>query len=278
MLRQGISRLLLCICCMLCWPVHASLAPLQWPCQRALVTRAATNMPPFAYLDNRQQLTGYRVELLRQLFARLNCPLQIRTDSPWKRSLLLVEAGEMDMLFNASRSAEREQFALFSRTAEPEYVALFVLKQQQSRLHLNDIADALSGHYNIGIIRGNFYGDELSLLLKQNKVQPYLLEAIDKPGLYQLLIKKRVDMYLDYYPNGLLAIRDEGLADEIVLLPLPPQRIGESHYLFSRKSVSPAFVQALDLELAKMLADGSIAELKARYNIPTDPSEIMQQR
>lgn len=275
--QKGFQLLLVAVALLLCWPLQASLPLLEWPCQRALVTRSATNMPPYAYLDPRQQLTGYRIEVLRLLFQRLQCPLQIRTDSPWKRSLVLLQAGEMDLLVNASRSPEREAFAYFSQAGDSEFVSLFALKQQQHRIVLTDISAAFSGHYNIGLIRGNFYGAELAPLLSQPQVKPHLVEAIDKPGLYQLLLKKRVDLYLDYYPNGLLALRDEALDSQIVRLPLPPVHIGDTHYMFSRKSVSPAFIQAFDEELARMQADGSIAGLKAKYSLTGADLEISQQ-
>lgn len=267
-MRQRIFRLLAGVCCLAAtilpvWAVDV----LQWPCQRPLSTRAATNMPPFAYLDGRQQLTGYRVELLRVLFNRLQCQLQIRTDVPWKRSLLLIETGELDLVVNASRTEERARFAHFSKAAEHEYVALYQLSSQQSRHNISSLPQAFSGQYNIGIIRGNHYGNELNQLLQDDAVAGHLVEAIDKPALYKLLLKQRVDFYLDYYPNGWFALRDERLDNQIVHLPASLQRIGTSHYMFSKQSVSAAFVAAFDAELAKMQADGTVQLLRAKYNL-----------
>lgn len=240
---------------------------LQWPCQRALVTRAATNMPPYAYLDGRRQLTGYRVELLQQLFKRLNCPLQIRTDVPWKRSLLLLQSGELDLMVNSSKTPERERFAYFSKAADAEYVALYQLQKQHGSIRLANLTEAFSGHYNIGLIRGNHYGAELNQRLQDEAIAGHLVEAIDKPALYQMLLRQRVDFYLDYYPNGLFALRDEGLDERIVHVPASVQHIGTSHYMFSKQSVSAAFVRAFDAELARMLADGTVAALRERYNL-----------
>ena len=240
---------------------------LQWPCQRALVTRAATNMPPYAYLDGRRQLTGYRVELLQQLFKRLNCPLQIRTDVPWKRSLLLLQSGELDLMVNSSKTPERKRFAYFSKAAEAEYVALYQLQNQHGRIRLANLAEAFSGHYNIGLIRGNHYGAELNQRLQDEAIASHLVEAIDKPALYQILLRQRVDFYLDYYPNGLFALRDERLDDRIVHVPASVQHIGTSHYMFSKQSVSAAFIHAFDAEFARMQADGTLAALRERYSL-----------
>ncbi len=240
---------------------------LQWPCQRALVTRAATNMPPYAYLDGRRQLTGYRVELLQQVFKRLNCPLQIRTDVPWKRSLLLLQSGELDLMVNSSKTPERERFAYFSKAADAEYVALYQLQKQHGSIRLANLTEAFSGHYNIGLIRGNHYGAELNQRLQDEAIAGHLVEAIDKPALYQMLLRQRVDFYLDYYPNGLFALRDEGLDERIVHVPASVQHIGTSHYMFSKQSVSAAFVRAFDAELARMEADGTVAALRERYNL-----------
>jgi polar amino acid transport system substrate-binding protein len=240
---------------------------LQWPCQRALVTRAATNMPPYAYLDGRRQLTGYRVELLQQVFKRLNCPLQIRTDVPWKRSLLLLQSGELDLMVNASKTPERERFAYFSASVEDEYVALYQLKKPRGGIKLTSLAQAFSGHYNIGLIRGNHYGTELNQRLQDEAIAGHLVEAIDKPALYQMLLRQRVDFYLDYYPNGLFALRDERLDHRIEHVPASLQHIGTSHYMFSKQSVTAAFVRAFDAEFARMQGDGTVAALRERYNL-----------
>lgn len=84
--------------------VNAAVAAplLELPCQRTVVSRSATNMPPYSFLNDKQQLTGYRIEFMQQLFARLGCHLEILTDSPWKRALMLLESGEIDVLMNAS--------------------------------------------------------------------------------------------------------------------------------------------------------------------------------
>lgn len=246
----------------------AAAAPLlELPCKRTVVSRSATNMPPYSFLNDKQQLTGYRIEFMQQLFARLGCHLEILTDSPWKRALMLLESGEIDVLMNASKSAEREAYAWFSKPYEDEKVAVFVAAAQRDQLQLKQLADIAAKGYSVGIIRGNYYGPQVSALLEQPAFRKYVVEAIDKPALYQFVLRGRVQLYLDYFPNGLLALRDEKLDQQIVRYPLPPITIGQVHFMLSKKTVSEEFVRQLDLALAEMLRDGSVRKLQYKYGV-----------
>lgn len=240
---------------------------LDFPCQRTVVSRSASNMPPYTYFNEQQQLVGYRVEFIQQLFTRLNCELEILTDSPWKRSLILLGNGEIDVLMNASKSAEREGYAWFSAPYEDEKVAVFVAAAQREQLKIKQFADIATHGYSVGIIRGNYYGPQFSALLAQPDFSKHVVEAIDKSSLYQFVLRGRVQMYLDYFPNGLLALRDEKLDQQIVRYPLTPVTIGQVHFMLSRRSVSEKFVRQLDQELAKMLQDGSVRKLQYKYGI-----------
>jgi len=265
-------NLLLACCFLTVGGLHAAQAnqlpaALDWPCQRAAVSRAAIDMPPYMFLNEQKQLVGYRVEFMQQLFARLKCDLKIMTDLPWKRSLILLENGEVDVLMNVSKSAEREHYAWFSAAYDDEKVALFVAAAQREHIQLKQIADLATADIRVGIIRGNHYGAQFMALLAQAEKRGNVVEAIDKPALYQLVLRDRVQVYLDYYPNGLLGLRDEKLDQEIVRYPLAPLSIGQVHFMFSKKSVSPAFVRQLDLALAAMQQDGSVRKLQYKYGI-----------
>jgi len=259
----GVHLILLLVCL----PAQAISPQLEWPCQRTVVSRSALNMPPYSYMNEQNQLTGYRVEFMQQLFGRLGCKLEILTDSPWKRSLMLLESGEIDVLMNASKSTERERYAWFSTAYEDEKVAVFVAVTQRDHLQLKQLEDIGAKGYSVGIIRGNYYGPQFAALLEQPKFKKHVIEAIDKPSLYQFVLRGRVQMYLDYFPNGLLALRDEELDQQIVRYPMTPITIGQVHFMLSRQSVSVSFVRQLDLVLAEMLRDGSVRKLQQKYGI-----------
>lgn len=251
-----------------CAPVGAAQPALEWPCQRPAISRSATNMPPYSFLNAQQELTGYRIEFMQQIFGRLGCKLEILTDSPWKRSLKLLESGDIDVLMNASKSAEREAYAFFSSAYEQERVALYVKAgQQQRHSTVRNLQDIAARGLNVGVIRGNYYGEPFASIQQKSDLSKHVIEAIDKPSLYFLLLKDRVQLYLDYYPNGMLALRDEKLDKQIVLHPMSPLVIGQVHFMFSRQSVSPVFVRRFDQELLRMQQDGSVLKLQQKYQL-----------
>lgn len=241
----------------------ATTALLDWPCQRAVVSRSSDQMPPFSFRDPQHKLTGYRIEFIQQLFARLGCDLEILTDLPWKRSLMLLKEGEVDVLMNASMSAQRAEFAWFSMPYEQEQLALFV--KAGTQLPIKELPDIVRLGYQVGLIRGNHYGDTIHSLFQQPDTKSKIVEAIDRQSLGQLLLRGRIQLYLDYYPNGVLALQNTAQQQLIVQHPLPPQQIGQVYFMLSRHSVSPAFVRQLNKELSLMLQDGSIEKLRQKY-------------
>ena len=104
-------------------------------------------------------------------------------------------------------------------------------------------------------------------MLEQQSFRKFVVEAIDKPSLYQFALRGRVQLYLDYFPNGLLALRDEKLEQQIVRYPMPPITIGQVHFMLSKKSVSAEFVRRLDLALTDMQRDGSLRKLQHKYGL-----------
>lgn len=77
-----------------------------------LVGVEEANNFPFEYIDEQAQLTGFHVEVMRAVSARLDWQLEYRR-RPWKRTMRALESGEVQAVSYVAKSPEREQFALF---------------------------------------------------------------------------------------------------------------------------------------------------------------------
>lgn len=241
--------------------------PVSWPCQRTVTSRFSANQPPYSYLNDSGTLTGYRVELIQTVFKHLGCELKIETDTPWKRALLLVESGQVDVLINASVSAERLQYAHFSVPYEYDKMALYGRVGDVETIALNQLSDLTIGRARVGIIRGNYYGEEFARRQQSPQLQRRLVEVIDKDQLYSLLLMNRIDLYLDYFPNGNLALQATQLDDKIKRHPLPPVPVGSVHFMFSKVSVSPELVKKVDEVLLQFQQDGTLLALQQKYGL-----------
>ena len=63
---------------------------------------------------DRGEIQGSHTRLLREIFHSLD--LQLRIDAlPWKRCLLSIQYGKYDLVYSASKSAERQSYAIYSQ-------------------------------------------------------------------------------------------------------------------------------------------------------------------
>jgi polar amino acid transport system substrate-binding protein len=149
------------------------------------------------------QLTGSEYQLMQELATAAGCTL-IFVETPWVRALQLLKSGQLDMLYGASRSAEREAYAQFSQPYRYEQMVLVVRapqEQPQQPMHELSLADWLAEPRSngqrrvLGLIRGFNYGT-LEPLVRPQAAPTRHLEVRWDQQLHQLLAAQRIDGYL----------------------------------------------------------------------------------
>ena len=69
---------------------------------------------PFSYMDDKDNLTGYDIEVVKEIGKRANIEFEF-LPTPWDGMFLGLESGKFDMIANQiSKNSEREQKYLFS--------------------------------------------------------------------------------------------------------------------------------------------------------------------
>lgn len=147
------------------------------------------------------RLTGSEYQRARQLADGAGCRLEF-VEVPWARALQLLRNGQLDMLYGASRSAERETYARFSQAYRQERMVLVVSAQSSATTDLEEVSLAawLAEPRNdgrprrLGLIRGFHYGEALKPVLDSNKGTR--LEVRWDEQLQQMLALGRIDGYL----------------------------------------------------------------------------------
>ena len=88
---------------------------------------ATTNFPPFVY-EEQGKMKGIDVDILTEVFARMQQPINIRL-YPFARAVNMIKEGQADAIFPFGKDAEREQFAHYpSEVLFEMSVSLFVRK------------------------------------------------------------------------------------------------------------------------------------------------------
>lgn len=230
-------------------------------CESQLVTALPNNRPPFSFLSN-GVMQGYHVELMKTIFEGIGCDVEVITDSTWSRSIILLTNGEIDFLMNAVKSEERERLFYFSEGYEKERVAIYAAsnigcEDQQ----LQDFYNFKLNRRLLGVVRGAEYGDHINNIVQDKYWRKYVIEVKDHASLRSISMYNRVDVYLDYFPSGLM-ISDGGKAR----LCTHPVDIGDNHFIVSKDNdIGPTLIDKINKEISKIKINGVLESIRNKY-------------
>lgn len=123
------------------------------------------------------QLAGSEFVLLSTLAKQANCQLEF-IELPWIRALKSLQNGDIDLLYGASKTPEREAFAQFSRPYRVEQMLLLTHREgpaQPGPISLTDWLATPNGNDKprlLGVILGFYYGDQLDPIVHAPRPKP----------------------------------------------------------------------------------------------------------
>ena len=202
-------------------------------CERPLITsdNSASISPDLAFLRLIAKSVGCSVELV-----------SYSTTHP--RRLRLLQQGEIDILTLASKREDRLAYAYFSQAYRQEQYVFFV-RPENTRAPISPF-DLVSGRIATIAPSGGWFGPTWDIV-------------------HPLLQQKKLVLHYDSYEQGLRLLyatptRGEVLLGDYALIRMEAPRLGlavpklnslpvnsePTHFMFSKKSVSPALVAAFD--------------------------------
>jgi len=114
------------------------------------------SLPPYLYLDE-GKVVGIDAEIIKSVFGAMGVEYQIKV-CPLARCLLLLEAGDADMLLGVPKSSNLEGFAIYPQTysRNAEYVMMVnkKIKYEYAATSLEYIRDH---DLLVGVLRGEVY-------------------------------------------------------------------------------------------------------------------------
>ncbi|MEC7433555.1 MAG: transporter substrate-binding domain-containing protein, partial [Pseudomonadota bacterium] len=96
------------------------------------VTVGVDHSPPYRILEPSQK-SGLYLELFEEIADRLGWRVQYR-EAPFRRILLLMRRGEVDVMLGPLRTEEREEFMTFVAPAFPPERRLFFSVSESNRI------------------------------------------------------------------------------------------------------------------------------------------------
>ncbi|RED53668.1 substrate-binding periplasmic protein [Aestuariispira insulae] len=215
-----------------------------------------THYPPFEIENATDGRPGFDVEVVAEAFRRM----QIKTDiryTPWKRVVVLAEAGSIPAFFSCTYSIGRAHFSVLSIPIS-QLTPVIALRKDQPGGPFNTL-DSIRELRVVGL-RGYSYEQELT-----NLGIPHSVLTADDQALKHLTID-RADAFYTALENAAYLAKQLGLSDQLRYDRLEDREQTLFHLCFSNRW--PGYERLLagfNSSLKGMLKDGTVQTIHDRY-------------
>ena len=113
--------------------LNLTVSPMSFACTKTVTISASINWPPISYLKN-NTFHGLDIDILNHVLPKAGlCWNYVHYPSS-SRSLKELKKGNVDILFAASITKEREKYAVYSAPYRDEVMQLFAHTKNQQKL------------------------------------------------------------------------------------------------------------------------------------------------
>lgn len=214
---------------------------------------------PFMYRNEKGRLSGLDIELIRAVAKRLGCPLRF-VELPFKRHMLELENGRIDLATSVQFKPERERYAYYSTAYRDSRVGLALSARAAARYPVTNLAQLRQLPLKLGITRGYYYGPGVAALMRQPDKLLFEDAVSDQSNLTKMLAGRIDGFFVD--PIVLAAMQPP--PDEVELLPLPVYST-TYHFILSRRSAGTYLLREIDQALEQVKASGELQNILERY-------------
>lgn len=198
-------------------------------CDKIIITGPPQSPPGSWVVDGR--LKGASVDFFRQMSLEAGIKtVEFKVYDSWLLALEATRRGEVDMIFSAAWSAEREQFLQF---VHPPYASqfLYVVVRAGDSFRLNKYEDLIGRKGAAG--QGEAYGDSKFGQLVRNKLT--LTRTANIGESMKLLVDGSVDFVLGYEYSVFSEVLSRNLAGKVEYVQTYPYET-DVYLAFSRRS------------------------------------------
>lgn len=246
--------LLLCLYCPLLFSAGT-------PPQRVVVE----HWPPWEIAEdaNKEFVSkGLAVELVSELFARLEVPLILVT-VPWKRALTEIEQGKSDLIPMIAKTKAREKYMLYTTEIFRDPILLAYSVDTLGTFQWDTWEDLTP--YKFQLVRGYAYGKEWDQALKKYRYRHS--KSISDEQSLRMLKGGRIDLIPLFYVNGTQLIADLQYQDTIKFAAKP---VKDTTFYFGISKHSYLATRMTDINNAihAMKKDGTFARILGHLYTP----------
>ncbi len=216
------------------------------------VTALTGKFPPFSYYDQTGSLTGFDVDVAREISSRLGLESRIIT-TEWDGILAGLLTGKYDAIVGSMAiTAERQRQVSFSQPYYESGAQLFVHRENPHKIYSIDDCDQLQ----IAVVLGETYQNHL----ENNHPKVRVLTFKSTVEIFEMLDQGRIAGFVTDRLVGAWQIRQAGR----MFVPVGEMLYEEKIGIPVQKS-EPELLQKINDSLEEMEADGTMKALFAKY-------------
>lgn len=215
-------------------------------------------------------LTGLDVELMRAIANEAGYRIE-QHPVPWRQHVEDLRTGVRDIASGATRTAQRERFATFSKPYREETNVLYLPASKASGYAFGNVGEMLrifeADKFRLGIVAGYAYADpKINAFIADPAHAPLLAPAANDRENFIKLMDGRIDGFLADQLVGATTAWRGGWISEVAALPLGnPVPI---HLMFSKASVPDETVAAFNAAIDHIVGTGIRRSIFQTYLFP----------
>ncbi len=234
--------------------------PLQAACQKPFKL-VVEDWAPYSFFAQDGKPSGMDIEMIQAIFRKAVCEVVLLRDIPRKRRHKMFEMGQLDLLYAASDTPERHAIAWYSKPYRQEQISVFSLTTKQDNIKQLDDILQLPG----ALLAPNtgWYGEGYARLQARMLAAGRWYGYEDYEQGVRMLVAGRGE-YLMGDHEALLHTARQSYGLKLKQIG-PVVNLNPVHLMFSKRSVSPADVMAINNAIAVLQADGTLKAIRVRY-------------
>ena len=205
---------------------------------------------------------GIDIDIAKVLLHQAKQPYSLEC-LPWKRALNMIKNGQADMLLSAYKTEQRKSFAHFS--AHPIHMSSFSIFVARGQGFKYRDLDSLASK-RIAIPMGYSISPEFDAAKLRGEFN--IVESSSTENGIQMLLKGRVDAYINGGDVVRYSAREMGLSHQIEALNQPLSKPRPAYFMFSKAADVEhklTLLDSLNQTLAQMWSDGSVEKIVDTY-------------
>ena len=211
--------------------------------------------------DDGSTVEGLLPGVAADVTKRMNTPLKIEPEVPWKRLFAQLDRGDLDVVAGVYWTQERADKYIFSDPVLVDEVAIFVPKGKEFPL---SSLDDLKGKVGARPFGGS-YGQKFDEFAKAN-LDLREIKVRGENELIRLAADGKIDFAILGRYDGIKSAQEAGVADKVVDLEWPIAS-NDVYFLFSKESPCAAKVDDFNAGLKQAIAEGVVSDLVASYGL-----------